>query len=127
MGNISTQRPAGCPVLLLLPCCNFESYRTLVYAGFDPLFWLHHCMVDRVLWLFQNNGGMWVGSSKWAAACLRTLLGICPWLCSQTSLCSSAGLCGLLITSQRLDGAASLWAGSSQNSVYKCRALFAAA
>jgi len=38
------------------------------YAGFDPIFWLHHCMVDRVLWLFQNNGGQWGGSSEWRAA-----------------------------------------------------------
>jgi hypothetical protein len=29
------------------------------YGGFDPLFWLHHSMIDRVLWLFQNNRGGW--------------------------------------------------------------------
>jgi hypothetical protein len=33
--------------------------RTLKYGGFDPLFWLHHAMIDRVLWLFQNNKGGW--------------------------------------------------------------------
>jgi hypothetical protein len=38
--------------------------RTVLYAGFDPLFWLHHTMVDKVLWLFQNNGGQWMGASK---------------------------------------------------------------
>jgi hypothetical protein len=37
---------------------------TVPYASFDPLFWLHHCMVDRVLWLFQNNGGQWGGASE---------------------------------------------------------------
>ena len=42
---------------------------TVPYAGFDPLFWLHHCMVDRVLWLFQNNGGQWGGASECAPVC----------------------------------------------------------
>jgi hypothetical protein len=36
----------------------------VLYAGFDPLFWLHHCMVDKVLWLFQNNGGQWMGARE---------------------------------------------------------------
>jgi tyrosinase len=37
---------------------------TVQYAGFDPLFWLHHAQIDRLLWLFQNNGGQWQGASK---------------------------------------------------------------
>jgi hypothetical protein len=36
----------------------------VLYAGFDPLFWLHHSMVDRILWLFQNNGGQWMGARE---------------------------------------------------------------
>jgi len=44
--------------------CCFCLCSTVLYAGFDPLFWLHHCMIDRVLWLFQNNGGQWMGSSE---------------------------------------------------------------
>jgi hypothetical protein len=41
--------------------------RTVLYAGFDPLFWLHHTMVDKVLWLFQNNGGQWMGAGVFCA------------------------------------------------------------
>jgi hypothetical protein len=37
---------------------------TILYAGFDPLFWLHHCQLDRALWLFQNNNGQWQGDSE---------------------------------------------------------------
>jgi len=62
------QRQCCCLLLfLLLPLCLLP-YSTVLYAGFDPLFWLHHCMVDRVLWLFQNNGGQWMGARKWSAA-----------------------------------------------------------
>lgn len=28
------------------------------YAAFDPLFWAHHCMIDRVWWLWQQAGRM---------------------------------------------------------------------
>lgn len=28
------------------------------YAAFDPVFWAHHCMIDRVWWLWQQNGRM---------------------------------------------------------------------
>ncbi|KAF6257358.1 common central domain of tyrosinase-domain-containing protein [Scenedesmus sp. NREL 46B-D3] len=31
----------------------------LKYGGFDPLFWLHHAMIDRALWLYQANKGGW--------------------------------------------------------------------
>ncbi len=27
----------------------------IAYAAFDPLFWAHHCMVDRVWWLWQQQ------------------------------------------------------------------------
>ncbi|HEX8648819.1 MAG TPA: tyrosinase family protein [Thermoleophilaceae bacterium] len=27
----------------------------VAYAAFDPLFWAHHCMVDRVWWLWQQE------------------------------------------------------------------------
>lgn len=26
------------------------------YAAFDPIFWAHHCMIDRVWWLWQQSG-----------------------------------------------------------------------
>lgn len=41
---------------------------TILYAGFDPLFWLHHCQLDRALWLFQNNNGQWDGRSEYHTA-----------------------------------------------------------
>ncbi|HWC26527.1 MAG TPA: tyrosinase family protein, partial [Solirubrobacteraceae bacterium] len=28
------------------------------YAAFDPVFWAHHCMIDRVWWLWQQQGRM---------------------------------------------------------------------
>jgi tyrosinase len=28
------------------------------YAAFDPVFWAHHCMIDRVWWLWQQSGRM---------------------------------------------------------------------
>lgn len=28
------------------------------YAAFDPVFWTHHCMVDRLWWLWQQSGHM---------------------------------------------------------------------
>jgi tyrosinase len=28
------------------------------YAAFDPVFWAHHCMIDRVWWLWQQDGRM---------------------------------------------------------------------
>ena len=28
------------------------------YAAFDPLFWAHHCMIDRIWWLWQQSGRM---------------------------------------------------------------------
>jgi tyrosinase len=27
----------------------------VAYAAFDPVFWAHHCMIDRVWWLWQQN------------------------------------------------------------------------
>lgn len=62
-----------------LPWCDATAVtrRTVIYAGFDPLFWLHHCMVDRVLWLFQNNGGQWMGASEcYTASQYKALPGI---------------------------------------------------
>lgn len=61
---------APCSLKPCLPAaflpCSITPYRTVLYAGFDPLFWLHHCMVDKVLWLFQNNGGQWMGASRYS-------------------------------------------------------------
>ncbi len=28
------------------------------YAAFDPVFWAHHCMIDRMWWLWQQSGRM---------------------------------------------------------------------
>ena len=28
------------------------------YAAFDPVFWVHHCMIDRMWWLWQQQGRM---------------------------------------------------------------------
>lgn len=28
------------------------------YAAFDPVFWVHHCMIDRIWWLWQQSGRM---------------------------------------------------------------------
>lgn len=28
------------------------------YAAFDPVFWAHHCMIDRIWWLWQQQGRM---------------------------------------------------------------------
>lgn len=28
------------------------------YAAFDPVFWAHHCMIDRLWWLWQQRGRM---------------------------------------------------------------------
>jgi tyrosinase len=28
------------------------------YAAFDPVFWIHHCMIDRMWWLWQQQGRM---------------------------------------------------------------------
>lgn len=28
----------------------------VAYAAFDPVFWAHHCMIDRVWWLWQQQG-----------------------------------------------------------------------
>jgi tyrosinase len=28
------------------------------FAAFDPVFWAHHCMIDRVWWLWQQSGRM---------------------------------------------------------------------
>jgi tyrosinase len=28
------------------------------YAAFDPVFWAHHCMIDRMWWLWQQQGRM---------------------------------------------------------------------
>jgi tyrosinase len=28
------------------------------YAAFDPVFWAHHCMIDRIWWLWQQSGRM---------------------------------------------------------------------
>eukprot|EP00775_Hariotina_reticulata_P009193 gene9193-9359_t len=39
---------------------------TVRYAGFDPIFWLHHAQIDRLLWLFQNNGGQWQNARTYA-------------------------------------------------------------
>ena len=27
----------------------------IAYAAFDPLFWVHHCMIDRIWWLWQRE------------------------------------------------------------------------
>jgi tyrosinase len=27
------------------------------FAAFDPIFWAHHCMVDRIWWMWQNRQG----------------------------------------------------------------------
>jgi hypothetical protein len=35
------------------------------YAAFDPLFWLLHSMIDRCVWLFQNNAR---GTQGWVEA-----------------------------------------------------------
>lgn len=53
------QPPCTCPAPNVV-CCH----STILYAGFDPLFWLHHCQLDRALWLFQNNNGQWNGQGK---------------------------------------------------------------
>jgi hypothetical protein len=38
---------------------------TILYAGFDPLFWLHHCQLDRALWLYQSNNGGFQGEANY--------------------------------------------------------------
>jgi tyrosinase len=30
----------------------------LSYAAFDPIFWSHHCMIDRVWWMWQQQYGI---------------------------------------------------------------------
>lgn len=47
---------------------------TILYAGFDPLFWLHHCQLDRALWLFQKNSPQWVGAENYTP--FHTIRGI---------------------------------------------------
>lgn len=27
-------------------------------SAFDPIFWAHHCMIDRIWWLWQGKHGM---------------------------------------------------------------------
>lgn len=42
------------------------------YAAFDPLFWAHHCMVDRVWWLWQQSNRMnAVPSAGWEGLVLE--------------------------------------------------------
>jgi tyrosinase len=31
---------------------------TIVFAGFDPIFWAHHCMIDRIWYLWQLRHGV---------------------------------------------------------------------
>ncbi|KAF8056830.1 sdr42e1 [Scenedesmus sp. PABB004] len=39
---------------------------TLSLAGWDPLFWLHHVNVDRLLFLFQSSSAQYLGTSWYA-------------------------------------------------------------
>lgn len=54
MSSPFDMRPACRDAALLLHACS-----TLKFGGFDPLFWIHHTMIDRALWLYQNNRGGW--------------------------------------------------------------------
>ena len=35
--------------------CGDMSY--VPFAGYDPIFWSHHCMIDRIFWLWQLGPG----------------------------------------------------------------------
>jgi hypothetical protein len=54
----------GCNALSCFCRCCLSICSTILYAGFDPLFWLHHCQLDRALWLYQSNNGGFQGEGE---------------------------------------------------------------
>lgn len=43
---------------------NGDMYHT-TFAAFDPIFWSHHCMIDKLWWMWQRNKGIQNIPNEW--------------------------------------------------------------
>lgn len=49
---------------------NGDMYHT-TYAAFDPIFWSHHCMIDKLWWTWQRNRGVKNIPDEWKSMVLK--------------------------------------------------------